>query len=158
MTKLPFAAALLALASAASAQSFDAGLADVSESVKKAFSVQGMPTTYAVSIVCANPPQDSGLPKDLKFYTRLGRKLPKNNPSDDTASLLNDYLGSGVREGRWHFDAWSCDTTDYWFDFAMSDLVRGSKDEKSRPVKGHVKIETRGRTDFDGPLDCVAYW
>ena len=156
MTKLPLAAlAVLLLPAAAAAQTLETRFADASAQAR--LGVQGLPTTYAKSIVCANPPKESYLPADLKFYTHLDGKPVSKLPVDDTASRLNDYRGSGVRDGKWHYDAWSCDTQDYWFEFRMSDLVRGSKTETSRAIKGHVKVETRGRTDIEGDLDCVAY-
>ncbi|MBI3565804.1 MAG: hypothetical protein HY079_11450 [Elusimicrobia bacterium] len=156
MSKTFLALSVLLAAAAASAQTFEARVADASSQAR--LGIQGLPTTYAKSIVCADPPAAAYLPKDLKFYTHLDGKPVTKLPVDDTASRLNDYRGAGVRDGKWHYDAWSCDTTDYWFEFRMSDLVRGSNTETSRAIKGRVKVETRGQTDFEGDLDCVAYW
>ncbi len=160
MTKTPLAVlAVLAVSGAvASAQSFETRVAEAAGAAAGQFAVQGVPTTYAKSIVCANPPKAAELPADLKFYTHLDGKPVSKLPVDDTASRLNDYRGSSVKDGKWHYDAWSCDTQDYWFTFPMSGLVRASRDEASRPVKGHVRVETRGQVDFEGDLDCVAYW
>jgi len=171
MTKTSFAvlAAALVLASAASAQtaSLDQAFAAAqaaaksakdaqrAASVAPAFAAQGAPQEYAKTIACA-PPKDSGLPADLKFYTRLDGKPVKKIPADDTASKLDDYRGSGIRDGKWHFDAWSCDTQDYYFTFDAQSLLKATAGEKSRAVKGHARLETRGQVDWEGDIDCVA--
>jgi hypothetical protein len=157
MTKLPFAVlSLVVLAASASAQTFESRVADASGAAAGQFAVQGSPTIYAKTIVCANAPAAAQLPGTLKFYTHLDGKLMSKLPVDDTASQLNDYRSAGIREGKWHFDAWSCDTQDYYFSFSMGDLVRASRSETSRAVKGHARVETRGQVDFEGDIDCVA--
>ncbi|MDE2511753.1 MAG: hypothetical protein KGL74_11585, partial [Elusimicrobia bacterium] len=124
-----------------------------------AFAAQGAPKEYAATIVCDNAPKAAGLPSHLKFYTHLDGRRYVKQPSDDTASGLNDYLGSGLRsDGLWHFDAWSCDTQDYWFTFDAVSLLKATAGETSRAVKGRARIETRGQVDWEGDLDCVANW
>ena len=162
-------AALLSLSSAAYAQTFDVSAGDGAalaqrardsrhgydvKSTDKDFVAQGAPTAYARTIVCAHPPKESGL-SGLSFFTGLAASA-KRTAGDDTASGLDDYRRSYVQDGKFHYDAWSCDTQDYWFDFDLEGLLKTTPKETSRPVKGHVKIETRGQTDFEGDLDCVA--
>lgn len=166
MNKIPFLAA-------ASAQTFEEQVGAVSAVLARgtaaarqaaaaaapAFAAQGAPKQYAGTIVCDNAPKASGLPSRLKFYTRLDGRRYVKKPGDDTASGLNDYLASGLRsDGLWHFDAWSCDTQDYWFTFDASALLKATAGETSRAVKGHARVETRGQLDWEGDLDCVAYW
>ncbi|MFI5346629.1 MAG: hypothetical protein ACHQ51_09675 [Elusimicrobiota bacterium] len=173
MNRTPLLAAVFLLcALSASAQSFEQQVGDASAAaaggiaaVRKAaasapsFSAQGAPTQYAKSIVCFDPPQASSLPKDLKFYTHLDGKPVSKLPVDDTASRLNDYRGSGLQnDGKWHYDAWSCDTQDYWFTFDAQSLLKATAGETRRDVKGHARVETRGQIDWEGDLVCVANW
>lgn len=177
MTKTTFAvlAALVLSVSAASAQSFDAAVADASaaarDGIKRvraaapqeehhgAYVERTITIAYfhgAKSIVCANPPKASELPANLKFYTHLDGKPVSKLPVDDTASQLNDYRSSGFQNGKWYFSATSCDTQDYFFDFDLKDLTEAPKSGASKPVKGHARVETRGQVDFEGDIDCVA--
>jgi hypothetical protein len=173
MNKTALAAVLLLSAVAASAQTFEDQVGDASASVARgmaavrktaaaaapSFSAQGAPKEYAGTIVCDNIPQASGLPKSLKFYTYLDGKRYLKKPSDDTASGLNDYLGSGLEnDGKWHFSAWSCDTQDYWFTFDATSLLKATAGETRRDIKGHARVETRGQLDWEGDLTCVANW
>jgi hypothetical protein len=161
-------AALVGLSSAVFAQSFEAQVADGSVEIsrqakasrddaasERAVSVQGAPTSYARTILCAKPPKDSYLPEGLRFYTALDGRSTKPH-RDDTASQLNDYRGSYLKDGKFHYDVWSCDTQDYWFTFDAESLLKTSPSDKHRPVKGHARIETRGHLDWEGELDCVA--
>jgi hypothetical protein len=171
MTKLPLAVlAVAALGVCASAQSFESAVADASASAARAakavraaasaakapaFAAQGAPTGYAVRIDCANPPKASGLPPSLRFYTRLDGNASRVR-TDETAAGLDDYRRSYLRGREFHYDAWSCDTQDYWFTFDAQSLMRTTAGEASRAVKGHARIETRGEVDWEGDLDCVA--
>lgn len=172
MNKMILAAALiLAGAFGAAAQSFESQIAEASASITAqsrgvrrsaaaasgAFAAQGAPAEYAATIVCANP-EASGLPPSLKFYTHLDGRRYVRRPVDDTASGLNDYTGSGLQDGKWRFNATSCDTQDYWFSFDAASLLKATAGETSRAIKGHARVETRGRVDWEGDLDCVANW
>lgn len=117
---------------------------------------QGAPKEYARTIDCSAP-KDAGL-GDLRFYTYLDKKAPSKPASDDTASGLNDYKGSSLRDGKWHYDAWSCDTQDYYFTFDESAILKATPGETSRKIKGHARVETRGQVDWEGDLDCTANW
>jgi hypothetical protein len=173
MTTKTFAvlAAVLGLSSAVFAQSFDSSAADASALAQRArdsrhgydvkggasFSAQGAPAHYAYTILCAKPPKESEL-GDLRFYTGLAANPSKKSPTDNTAAGLDEYRSSYVRDGKWHYDAWSCDTQDYWFTFDAESLLKATAGEKSRSIKGHARIETRGQVDWEGDLDCVASW
>jgi hypothetical protein len=160
---------VLGLSTAAFAQSFDASAGDGAALAQRArdsrhgydvkaadkdFVAQGAPKEYARTIVCAHPPKESGL-SGLSFFTGLAAKA-KRTAGDDTASRLDDYLRSYVQDGKFHYDAWSCDTQDYWFTFDVESLLKTTPKETSRAVKGHARIETRGQVDWEGDLDCVA--
>jgi hypothetical protein len=161
-------AALVVLSSAAFAQSFEdqlvEGSAGISRQIRssqqaaaaQAVAVQGAPKGYARTIFCAKAPKESGLPDGLRFYTGLDAHPPVKVPRDETAAKLNDYLGSSLKDGKFHYDAWSCDTQDYWFTFDAESLLKMGPNDKTRTVKGHVRIETRGQVDWEGDLDCVA--
>jgi hypothetical protein len=151
MNKTSFAVLsfLVFAASAASAQTFEQRVSEVNQ----VFAAQGAPKEYAKSIFCAQPPKDSGLPAGLRFYTRHDSKKA---PKDETAAGLNDYRRAYFDAAEFHFDAWSCDTQDYWFTFNAQSLLKTTAGEKSKAVKGHVRVETRGQVDWEGDLDCTA--
>jgi hypothetical protein len=124
---------------------------------------------FAQSITCAASKDMS----ELRFYTRLGsvrslEQLPADDDqrlsvwngdspkADESAAGLDDYRSASVSRKLFHYDAWSCDTQDYWFSIATEDLAARSADEASRPVKMHLRQETRGGVDFEGDLSCVA--
>ena len=159
---------ILGLSSAAFAQTFDSSAADGAALVQRArdsrrgydvkgadFVAQGAPTAYARTIRCAHPPKESGLEDGLTFFTGFDPKA-KRTAGDDTASALDDYRNSYLKDGKFHYDAWSCDTQDYSFTFDGESLLKTEPNEASRPVKGHARIETRGQVDWEGDLDCVA--
>ncbi|HEX4047122.1 MAG TPA: hypothetical protein VH309_04785, partial [Elusimicrobiota bacterium] len=100
--------------------------------------------------------KESGLPDGLRFYTAPDADSASKLPADDTAAQLNDYRASYFKDGKFHYDAWSCDTQDYWFSFDAESLLKTSPNETSRSVKGRARIETRGQVDWEGDLDCVA--
>jgi len=169
MTKKNFAAllAVFALSAAASAQTLEtadgAGLVSRARESRHGYDVaqggfaaDGAAKQYARTIVCAHPPKDSGLPP-LSFFTGLAPKA-KRTAGDDTAAGLDDYRRAYLDGGKFHYDAWSCDTQDYWFTFDAESLLKATAGEKSRSVQGHVRIETRGQVDWEGGLDCVAGW
>ena len=176
MRTLAALALLLGSSSAALAQTFEAQLADGAAAISRqawisrraadaerpvimgnAVAVaQGAPTSYARTIFCATAPKDSGLPNGLRFYTGLDANPPKTTQADDTASGLDDYRSSYVSQGKYHYDTWSCDTQDYWFTFDAESLLKTTPKDASHPVKGHVRIETRGQLDWEGDLNCVA--
>lgn len=174
MTIKTFAAlaVLLGSSAAVSAQSFEAILADGSVEISRQareirrtappktndFLVQGAPKSYARTITCAHPPKESGLPDGLRFYTGLDDHPPRTAPKDDTAAGLNDYRRAYLQGGKFHYDAWSCDTQDYWFAFDAESLLKTTPRDADKPVKGRVRIETRGQVDWEGDLDCVANW
>ena len=160
-------AAVLGFSAAASAQTLETadGAALVSHARESrhgydakdaGFSAQGAPTQYARVIVCASTPKESGL-GSLSFFTGLDPKA-KRTSGDDTASALDDYRRAYLQDGKFHYDAWSCDTQDYWFTFDAESLLKTSPQATSRAVKGHARIETRGQVDWEGDLDCVANW
>lgn len=158
--------AVLGFSAAASAQTLEGadGAALVSHARESrhgydksaGFSAQGAPAQYARTIVCAHPPKDSGL-SALSFFTGLDPKA-KRTRGDDTASALDDYRRAYLDGGKFHYDAWSCDTQDYWFTFDAESLLKATAGEKSRSISGHARIETRGQVDWEGDLDCVANW
>jgi hypothetical protein len=162
-------AALLGLSSTVFAQSFEdqaaAGAAEIVGQVRasqpaktpeRAFVAQGAPTSYARTIDCAKPPEKSEIWSALRFYTRLDANRPITPQSDDTAAKLNDNRHAYFQGGRFHYDAWSCDTQDYYFTFDAESLLKTSPTDKTRAVKGHARVETRGILDWEGDLDCVA--
>ena len=118
--------------------------------------VQGAPTSYARTIDCAKPPKESEIYGGLRFYTRLDANRPITPQSDDTAAKLNDNRHAYFQGGQFHYDAWSCDTQDYYFTFDAESLLKTSPSDKTRAVKGHARVETRGQLDWEGDLDCVA--
>jgi hypothetical protein len=110
---------------------------------------------------------------ELRFYTRLEAvrsldQLPTDDShalslwggdspkADESAAGLDDYRSASVSRQLYHYDAWSCDTQDYWFSIATDELAARSADEASRPVRLHLRQETRGGVDFEGELSCVA--
>ena len=163
-------ALLLGLSSAAAAQSFEAQLAADSLNIsrqawvaQRAHYVQrtlvvapGAAANYARTIFCAQAPKGSGLPDGLRFYTGLDANAPTQTQADDTAAALDDYRTTYLSDGKFHYDTWSCDTQDYWFSFDSQGLLKTSPKDANRPVKGHVRIETRGQLDWEGDLSCVA--
>lgn len=162
-------AALAAFSAAASAQTLDSSAADGAALVSHArearhgydakqggFAADGAPQQYARTIVCAHPPKESGL-GSLSFFTGLAPKA-KRIKGDDTASALDDYRRAYLDGGKFHYDAWSCDTQDYYFTFDAESLLKATAGEKSRSIKGRGRIETRGQVDWEGELDCVANW
>jgi hypothetical protein len=162
-------AALVVMSSAAYSQSFEDQVSGVSAEVARqalasrdesAFaqrvSVEGAKKGWARTILCAKPPKESGLPEGLRFYTGLPANRPISPDSDDTAAKLNDNRQAYFKDGKFHYDAWSCDTQDYYFSFDAESLSRTGPNDKSRPVKGHARIETRGELDWEGDMDCVA--
>jgi len=158
------------LTSTVFAQSFEAQIADGSAQISREAWVarraayargtlvvaQGAPTNYARTIDCAKPPKDARLGESLRFYTGLDAHPPAKIQADDTAAQLDDYRSTYIKDGKFHYDAWSCDTQDYWFTFDAESLLKTSPSDKTRPVKGRVRIETRGQLDWEGDLDCVA--
>jgi hypothetical protein len=143
MRHLLFAAAVLAVLSpSARADGFDDALASGNAAAAQA--KQAMARSEADLIVCPKS-KDFG---ELRFSPNGGGNW----------TSLNDYRSYYVRDARMHFDAWSCDTQDYSFDFAVADVKREQAGQKSRPVKVHARQETRGTVDFDGQLDCTAYF
>lgn len=150
------------------AQSFETVVADASAQAaagaaklhKKAsagfFAAQGAPAGYAKAIVCDHAPKGAPLPDGLRFYTRLDGAKSSKVPADETAAGLDDYRRSYLDGGKFHYDAWSCDTQDYWFTFDAQGLLKTTAGEKERPIRGHARVETRGQVDWEGDLDCRA--
>jgi hypothetical protein len=163
-------AALVGLSSTVFAESFEdqaaAGAAEIAGQVRasqqqaktseRSVVAQGAPVSYARTIDCAKSPEKSEFLGNLRFYTGLDASRPVAPQSDDTAAKLNDYRRAYFQDGQFHYDAWSCDTQDYSFTFDAETLLKTSPNEKSRPVKGHARVETRGQLDWEGELDCVA--
>lgn len=162
--------ALAGLSSAVFAESFEdqaaAGAAEIAGQVRasqqqaktseRSVVAQGAPTSLAKTIDCAKPPEKSEIWGSLRFYTRLDANRPITRDSDDTAAKLNDNRRAYFQDGQFHYDAWSCDTQDYYFTFDAETLLKTSPNQKSRVVKGHARVETRGQLDWEGELDCVA--
>ncbi|MFI5349013.1 MAG: hypothetical protein ACHQ2Z_05690 [Elusimicrobiota bacterium] len=116
---------------------------------------RGAAPICARTIDCAKPPKESGL-SALRFYTGVGVAPSSKVQADDTAAQLNDYRRAYFADAKFHYDAWSCDTQDYRFTFDTASLLLPAPSDKSWPVKGHARIETRGGVDWEGDLDCVA--
>jgi hypothetical protein len=158
MNAKPIAVAvlLLGLSSAAFAQSFEdqvaAGSADISRQAQES----RQRFALARTIDCPTPPKDARLGDGLRFYTGFGEHPATKIQPDDTAARLDDYRRSYIEGATYHYDAWSCDTQDYYFTFDAAGLQKASPSDKTRPVKGHARIETRGQVDWEGDLDCVA--
>lgn len=170
MTKTSLlAAVLLGLGSAASAQSLDQAFSDAQAAARRSgeaaraaaaapkLAAQGAPQEYAKNIVCAGLPKDANL-GDLKFYTALDGKPITKIAADDTAYQLDDYHSSGIQDGKWRYNAWSCDSWDYYFTFDAQSLLKTTAGETSRPVKGHVREEVRGQVEWEGDIDCTAWF
>ena len=131
---------------------------------------------FAGKIVCAMP-AGPGLPEFLRFYTRLdGVRSLEALPADETAALEvwdgespradesaarvgdDDHRAASVTRKSFRYSLWTCDTTDYWFSFETTSLARRSAEEVSRPVKGHLIVETRSEKDWEGDLSCTAFF
>lgn len=162
-------AVLLLLPLSARAQLVEQTLAQVQAQAKAAFKNDA---SYPKVIACGGADtKAAGFGDELRFYTRLERLTPKDIPtsgslrvwggekvrSDETAASLADYHSAWVDATSFHYDGMSCDTQDYWFTASMKDLLRQGK-EDMRPVKLHVRQETRGRLDFEGDLSCTAFY
>jgi len=184
MINLPRRAALLAalvVAAPAGAQLFGAddpngavaALHKQVEAIRKT-AAAGAPfapagASFARSISCPES-KDAPIGK-LKIYTSLGfvaglpaaadgtrpfGAIPGKPEADETR--LNDYGGVSVRDGVFHYDAWSCDTQDYYLSANVKDLVRVGSGPGSTPIVLHEHVETRGTVDADVDVSCTANW
>ncbi|MDE2039288.1 MAG: hypothetical protein KGO96_04895 [Elusimicrobia bacterium] len=164
--------ALLCCAGQAGAQSLDGAQAKAGALARLA-QQELKPGIFARKIVCVEP-RAPGLPDFLRFYTRLNAvrslaELPADEahalpvwdggsakPDESAARLPGaDYLAASITRETFRYSAWTCDSTDYWFSFATASLLRHSG-ASQWPVKAHLVVETRGQTDWEGDLDCVA--
>lgn len=163
-------AALLSLfAVSARAQLVEQALAAVKTQAQAALKNDAV---FPKLIVCGGPSvKAAGLDGEQRFYTRLETLKASDVPAsgsrsvwdgrhpltDETAAGLNDYRGASIDAKAFRYTAMSCDTQDYEFTFPTAQLRRKGL-EDSRPVTGHLLSSTRGRTDFDGDLECTAFY
>jgi hypothetical protein len=138
---------------AASAEVILKKVAGVRASARASVPVSASVARFARSITC---PEIQGAPLGrFKIYTGLGG-ADRSAHVDETR--LNDYEGTSVKDGVFHFDAWSCDTQDYSLSASLKELTRAGPGPDATPVVVHEHAETRGIVDADVDATCTANW
>jgi len=63
-----------------------------------------------------------------------------------------------IKDGIFHYDAWSCNSVDYWLSAKLADLMRAGPGPKTSPLVFHARVEIRGHVEDEADVACTANW